>query len=123
MSRIRAALLHGLFLFFVVLIASNHAQEGKITSKSEAFRLPIHYGMVGVSDAQREKLIAIHNSYEDKLAELRKQLKMTVEERDAAMEGALTEGQRLRLKELREEAKRKTPKGLQPQAATENLEK
>ena len=75
--------------------------------EQQSFRLPYYFGKLGVGDAQRDKLIAINQSYEEKLAPLRQQIKQLLKERDQTMEESLTEGQKLRLKELRAEAKAK----------------
>ena len=69
--------------------------------------LPTYYGMIGVSDEQREKLYEIQDRYEVKLEALREQLKALVRERDAELEKELTPGQRLRIAELREEARKR----------------
>ncbi|TWT51991.1 hypothetical protein KOR42_32740 [Thalassoglobus neptunius] len=110
---------------FVLLLSAqvkvNLAQESDSTSQREAtFRLPFHYGKIGVSPSQREKLKQIHNTYEERIEELRNQLKAVVSERNAAMEAELTAGQRLRLKELREESIQSKPRGQQPATPAEN---
>ncbi|MEW4490765.1 hypothetical protein AB1L42_21970 [Thalassoglobus sp. JC818] len=112
----------GFVLLFSAQVEVNLAQESDSTSSEETtFRLPIHYGKIGVSSTQREKLKEIHDSYEEKLEELRTQLKALVTERDKTMEAELTDGQRLRLKELRQESVQSKPKGQQPAASAESV--
>ena len=88
---------------------ANAAEAAKSNAEDEKRRgpLPAYFGKIGVSDEQREKLYDIQDEYEARLEELRQQLKALVRERDAKLESLLTPGQKLRLKELREEARRR----------------
>lgn len=72
--------------------------------------LPNNFGKIAVSDDQRVKLYAIQDEYEVKIDALQEQIKGLIRERDAKMEEELTAGQKLRLKELREEARQKAAK-------------
>lgn len=80
---------------------------GKKEEKPRRSPLPTHWGMIGVSDAQRDELHAVRDDYEPRLEALRKQLKALEDERETKMESILTPGQKLRLQELREEAKKR----------------
>jgi len=66
--------------------------------------LPAHYGKLGMSDSQKEKVYAIQDSYEAQIEKLRKQIEQIEGKREAQIATLLTPGQKLRLKELREEA-------------------
>ncbi|MGD9853823.1 MAG: hypothetical protein AB7U20_02635 [Planctomycetaceae bacterium] len=88
------------------LTAQNENAGGQ-SSKQKELRgpLPSHFGRLGASDSQKEKLYAIQDSYEEKIAALRKQIEQLESDRDKSMEALLTPGQKLRLQELREEAR------------------
>lgn len=86
------------------------------TAKDRRPPLPTYYGQIGVSNEQREQLLTVQEEYEMKLEALREQLKKLVQERDAKMEGLLTPGQKLRMKELQEEAKTRAAKKPQPES-------
>lgn len=73
--------------------------------------LPDYYGKIGVSEAQREQLDAIRGDYNARIDALHKQIQQLEQERDTKMEAALTPGQKLRLEELRAEARKRTKKG------------
>jgi len=82
--------------------------DAKTTDADEDDRhapLPNYFGKIGVSDEQREKLYGVQDDYTAKIEPLQKQIKALLKERDAAMEDMLTAGQKLRLKELRQEAR------------------
>jgi hypothetical protein len=109
--KVRLINLCGIVLFLLAgstLIPAASPVSGETASDKPARRkpLPNYYGKIGVSDEQREKLYAVQDLYEVKLERLRKELKDTVQERDQKLELLLTESQRTRLQELREEAKK-----------------
>jgi len=85
--------------------AQNDANDSSATAKKE-YRgpLPDYFGKLGVGEEQRKKLYAVDSEYEAKIEELEKQIAKLEAERDAKLEALLTPGQKLRLKELREEA-------------------
>lgn len=72
--------------------------------------LPNYFGKIAVSDEQREQLYGVQDAYGDKIEALQKQVKALIAERDQKMEELLTPGQKLRLQELRDEAKQKGAK-------------
>lgn len=78
-------------------------------SKSRG-RLPNLYGKLGVSEVQRERIYAIQGEYNAQIDELLAQVEELRTERETAMEAVLTNGQRQRLKELRDEAAKERPK-------------
>ncbi len=87
-------------------------------SKTEAKKtrrrpLPAYYGKIGISDEQRETLNKIRDEYSAKIEPLRDQIRQLIQERDAKMEEILTPGQKLRMKELREEARQRAAKRAQ----------
>lgn len=90
-----------------VLVAQNDEAGEAVTEKEYRGRLPIYFGKLGLSDPQKEKLYAIQDSYVEKIAALEKQIQALEDERDKSMETLLTPGQKLRLQELREEARLK----------------
>jgi TolA-binding protein len=78
-------------------------------SKSRG-RLPNLYGKLGVSEVQRERIYSIQGEYNAKIDDLLAQVEELRGERDTAMEAVLTNGQRQRLKELRDEAAKERAK-------------
>lgn len=76
--------------------------------------LPNQFGKLGVNDKQRDQMYAIQREYEKKLDELRTEMKRLTNERDQKLEELLTPGQKLRLRELLEEAKRRSEKDSKP---------
>ena len=70
--------------------------------------LPAYFGQLGVSDKQRLDLQNVQIAYEARLDKLREELKLLVKERDQKLESLLTEGQKLRLQELREAARERS---------------
>ncbi|MGH7192205.1 MAG: hypothetical protein ACREJM_01585 [Candidatus Saccharimonadales bacterium] len=69
-------------------------------------RLPAYYARV-VSGDQRDKIYAIQQSYEPKIAELQAQLKALTDKRDAEMEAVLTADQKTKVQQLAADAKGK----------------
>ncbi|SFI28194.1 hypothetical protein [Planctomicrobium piriforme] len=67
--------------------------------------LPTYFGMIGLNDGQRDQLYEMQDGYEVRIEKLREELKQLIKERDQKMETLLTSGQKIRLKELRNEAK------------------
>jgi hypothetical protein len=69
-------------------------------------RLPTYYGRLGLSDEQREAVYGLQASYGEQIDALLTQIEELRATRDAEMEALLTPGQKLRLQEMREEARR-----------------
>ncbi len=69
-------------------------------------RLPAFYARV-VSGDQREKIYAIQQSYEPKIADLQAQLKALTDKRDAEIEAVLTADQKTKVQQLATDAKAK----------------
>lgn len=107
-----------LLLIFLGQIAGGIAADPAAPPKEDARRkpLPTHFGMLGVSDDQKEKLYALQDEYEVRMEKLREELRLLVRERDKKMEGLLTAGQKLRLKELRDQARQKAEEKAQEKA-------
>lgn len=87
-------------------LSSAQNEDSGSPEADKAFRgfLPAYFGKLGMSDTQKEKVYRIQSSYEEQLNNLRKQIEQVEQKRDAEIETLLTPGQKLRLKELREEA-------------------
>ncbi|MCA9108511.1 MAG: hypothetical protein KDA52_01070 [Planctomycetaceae bacterium] len=84
--------------------AQNDNTGSAETTKEYRGPLPAHFGKLGMSDTQKEKVYSLQESYEEQLEKLRKQIEQIEQKRDAEIETLLTPGQKLRLQELREEA-------------------
>jgi hypothetical protein len=108
-SLLAVALLLGLASLPQLLIAQADPAPTKPAAEKADRNAPLpdYWGKIGVSEDQRKKLNTIRGEYAPKLADLRKQIQALEAERDAKMELELTDGQKLRLKELRDEAKQK----------------
>lgn len=105
------------------LTAQNEQPEEQSTPQREQRGpLPAHFGRLGMSSEQKEKLYAIQESYEVKIAELRKQIVQLEAERDRTLETLLTPGQKLRLQELREEARVKQEQAARAANSTGEVE-
>jgi hypothetical protein len=74
-------------------------------------RLPTNYKKLGLTEDQVQKIYSIQASYQAKIDELDQKKKALQKEEKAEMEKVLTEGQRLRLREilLGETGKEKAP--------------
>ncbi len=95
------------------------AQESDTTAKAKRRGpLPSYFGKIGVDDDQRKKLYSVQESYQERLAALRKEMKGLLAQRDTEMEALLTPGQKLRLQELKADAVKKAKKGFKPAKAT-----
>lgn len=93
----------------VLIAQSEKAADGTAQAEQKTERrgpLPFYFGKLGLSDEQKEKMYGIQDEYEVKLEALRQQIIQLEGERDQKLEAMLTPGQKLRLKELREEAAR-----------------
>lgn len=88
------------------------AQEDENDSSQ---RLPTYYGKLGVSDTQRDQMYGILDDYDKQIEVLQKQIKSLLKERDGKMEALLSPGQQLRLKELKEESRKRSQKKLSEQ--------
>ena len=90
-----------------VITAQNDGDEPAAVNKEYRGPLPPHFGKLGMSDAQKEKVYAIQDSYEDQIDKLRKQIEQIESKRDSEIATLLTPGQKLRLQELREKPRRR----------------
>ena len=95
---------------FVVSAQSGTPPAGGKSTEARRSPLPSYFGKIAVSDAQRETLYAIQDDYEAKINALQLQVKALLKEREDKMESVLTPGQKLRMAELREEARQKAAK-------------
>lgn len=103
------------------------AQNGETGSKEKAAAakeervapLPSYWGKLALNTEQRQKVYAIRDEYTDQIGELQKKIDALEKERDARMEKELTPGQKLRLQELREEARRRAIEMKAAEAALE----
>jgi hypothetical protein len=80
-------------------------------------RLPTHYGKLGISDVQRDKIYIIQAEFDAQIDELLTQLEDLRARRDRTVENVLTNGQKHRLHELRSEARREREQRAQEKAA------
>lgn len=110
----------GLVLAMPYLVSAQSAGDAPAAEQRRA-PLPNNFGRIAVSDQQREALYAVQDEYAARIAELQRQVRTLVQERDTKMEAVLTPGQKLRLAELREEARqraaRRTESGRTPAAS------
>ncbi len=97
-----------LFLVPQLLSAQNQTTAEPASEAASEYRgpLPFYFGKLGLSDQQKEQCYDIQAQYAAQIEALQKQIEKLQDERDLQMEKHLTPGQTLRLKELREEARR-----------------
>jgi type II secretory pathway component HofQ len=95
---------------YLVLAQSEGEAPSKTPAEGRRSPLPSLFGKIAVNDQQREQLYRIQDEYAAKIDALQQQIKALLAERDAKMEGVLTPGQKLRLAELREEARQRAAK-------------
>jgi hypothetical protein len=110
---VAGALLAGPYL---VLAQSGGEAPSKTPAEGRRGPLPNLFGKIAVNDQQREQLYHIQDEYAAKIDALQQQIKALLQERDAKMEAVLTPGQKLRLAELREEARQRAAKQKEPPA-------
>jgi len=95
--------LRGLFVFFalVCLLGGGllHGQDSITAAKLKGY-LPPNYGKLGLSDEQKQKVYKIQGDYNQKTADLEKQLKALKEQEKSDLLKVLSEGQKAKLKEL-----------------------
>jgi Spy/CpxP family protein refolding chaperone len=99
--------LAGLILTASSVLVAQPAAEAPASAEKPTRRspLPDYFGRIGVSPEQRTQLDAIRADYDKRIADLEQQIEQLEAERDARLEEKLTPGQKLRLTELRAEAK------------------
>ncbi len=69
--------------------------------------LPRMYGQLGMSDEQKEEAYDLMSKYDVQIDELKVEMKRLLAERNKELQTLLTEGQKLRLKELQAAARKK----------------
>ncbi len=101
------------------LTAQNEETDGQKPKVAE-YRgpLPFYFGKLGLGEGQKEKLYAIQDAYDEKIVTLEKQIEQLKAERDKSMETLFTPGQKLRLQELRQEARLKQEKAARAESKT-----
>ena len=80
--------------------------ETKVPRKARG-RVPAHFGQVGLSGTQKEKIYAVQSEYNDRIADLQKQIRELETRRDAEVESVLTPGQKKQVEELRAAARKR----------------
>jgi len=94
-------------LFALALVASLGAvgMLAQEPAKKTARRLPAYYKDV-VTPAQREQIYAVQEKYNTQIDKLQAQIRELTAKRDADVEKVLTGEQRLRVKAIKEAAKK-----------------
>jgi hypothetical protein len=78
--------------------------QSKGDKKKAAGRLPAYYGQV-ITDKQRDAIYTIWNKYDADIDRLEAQIKDMKTKRDAEIDDLLTDEQKARIKQLRDEEK------------------
>jgi hypothetical protein len=97
----------GIVLPMTLVTAQEPAQEESAQPQDRRGPLPFYFGKLGLSDAQREEMYTLRAAYDEKIKPLEEQIALLKEELNEKLETKLTPGQKLRLKELREEARQR----------------
>jgi hypothetical protein len=84
--------------------------------------LPAHFGKLGLSDEQKQKVYRIQKTYRDQINELTRKLKELKDKRKEAYEKVLTPDQIKRLRELRTGEKAKEPETKKDKKARKDKE-
>lgn len=84
---------------------SQQPGESETAETKPRGRLPNHFGKLGISEEQRTRIYSIQADYDERIDDLLSQIEELVANRDSDINAVLTEGQRARLRELREEAR------------------
>src|SRR5271165_1271888 len=88
-------------LVLVLMVGSDLVGQDKKDDKTKLTgKLPTYWTKLGLSDEQKQKVYKIQNDFHEKLASLEKQLKDLKAQEKSDLEKVLTDGQKLRLKEL-----------------------
>jgi Spy/CpxP family protein refolding chaperone len=82
-------------------------KSGDKSAEKSRGRLPAGYGRLDLKDDQKEKIYAIQANYQTRIDELEARLAALKQERDAEIEGVLTEEQKQKLAAADEEKKQK----------------
>ena len=82
-------------------------EDGAAAEEKLTGRLPNYYGMVGVSDEQRQTIYRIQADYDLQVDALLEELEELRDERDAKVAEVLTEDQVKKVQELRAAARAK----------------
>ena len=92
------------------LIDAANSAKGADSAKApeKAPRLPNHFGKLGLSDEQKEKVFSIQSKYDEELKALKERLKKLQAEEQQEFETLLTPEQRSRLELLRTESRKKS---------------
>lgn len=87
--------------------ATDHEGEKRDGEKRSGPRLPMGYGKLGLTDAQREKVLGLQEKYQDELDALTTQIVRLKEQRDSDLRAVLTDEQRQKLDDAHEARDRK----------------
>ena len=77
-------------------------------------RLPNHFGKLGISLEQRNRIYKLQASYREQIADLNRQIAMLRSEETREVEGVLSDDQRLELKRHQDEAAEKRAERKKP---------
>lgn len=102
MSRLNAPAWSVLFAAALLIPAMLFGQSADDADEGPRGRLPNHFGKLGVTEEQRERIYAIQADYNEQIEELLSQIEALRTQRDDEIESILTPGQKLRLQELRD---------------------
>ena len=96
------------FLLAVTFLHGDEKPSSKDDKTSRKLALPAHFDKLGLTEAQRKKIMEVREDYSLKIKDLEEQIRELRKKERAAMEEALTDSQKARLHELRSE---KLPRG------------
>lgn len=95
------------FLFLITMVPTilpGESPDGAVNVVQRR-RLPNYYGQIGISDRQRERIYTLQGEYNSQIDDLQSRIDELKAERDAEIEAVLTDAQRNRLEDRREEAR------------------
>jgi TolA-binding protein len=90
-----------------ITVAQTPANPPQAEAPMRQRPLPANYGRLALSDDQKKQAYAVLNEYQARIDELQQQVRKLLEEREAKLQGVLTEAQKARLQELQAEARQR----------------
>ncbi|MEZ5940068.1 MAG: hypothetical protein R3C18_01670 [Planctomycetaceae bacterium] len=107
MRRVVSFALIAVLSLTVFQLLNAQEKDGATEVKERRGPLPAMYGQLGMGDDQKEKAYAVMEKYDGQIEKLKEEMKQLLAERNKELQTLLTEGQKLRLKELQAAARKK----------------
>ncbi|MCA8992375.1 MAG: hypothetical protein KDA88_10370 [Planctomycetaceae bacterium] len=107
MRRVVSLALIAVLSLTVFQLLNAQEKNGAAEVKERRGPLPAMYGQLGMSDEQKEQAYDVMAKYDAEIDRLKEEMKLLLAERNKGIQALLTDGQKLRLKELQAAARKK----------------